>query len=52
MSTNTEKDSGTPMDAYDIYVRTKSTTSAVLKIASDRGSNYGTGTVHVLAIGN
>ena len=50
--TTTEKDSGTPMDAYDIYVRTKSTTSAVLKIASDTNSNYGTGTVHVLAIGN
>lgn len=50
--TTTEKDLGTLMDAYDIYVRTKSTTSAVLKIASDKGSNYGTGTVHVLAIGN
>ena len=50
--TTTEKDSGTSMDAFDIYVRTKSTTSAVLKVASNSGSNYGTGTVHVLAIGN
>ena len=50
--TTIEKDLSQAMDAFGIYVRTKSTTSAVLRVASDAGTNYGTGTVHVLAIGN
>lgn len=50
--TTTEINSGVSMDAFDIYVKTKSTTQATLGIAAANSSNRGTGVVHVLAIGN
>ena len=50
--TTTEINSGRSMDAFDVYITSKTTTGAVLRTAAPGGTNYGTGTIHIFAIGN
>ena len=51
ITTTVERDLGTPMDAFEAYVRTSSTTGFVGRIASQAGLTSGNGYVNYIAIG-
>ena len=51
VQTSLEINSGTSMDAFVAYVKSKSTTGANLQFASHWAGSFGTGSVHYIAIG-